>query len=109
MTSRTLDVAIVQAGELTEDLLGNLAGLAALVRAAAAPDDGTTPDLVVLPELITTPYFCTSHEVDRTSWAETIPGDATDLFAHSRENSDAPSPSVSSNVPPTTSPTTPSS
>ncbi|MBS9373060.1 carbon-nitrogen hydrolase family protein [Rhodococcus sp. B50] len=81
MTSRTLDIAIVQAGELTEDLLGNLAGLAALVRAAAAPDgDGTTPDLVVLPELITTPYFCTSHEVDRTSWAETIPGDATDLF-----------------------------
>ena len=81
MTSRTLDVAIVQAGELTEDLLGNLAGLAALVRAAAAPDgDGTTPDLLVLPELITTPYFCTSHEIDRTSWAETIPGDATDLF-----------------------------
>ncbi len=81
MTSRTLDVAIVQAGELTEDLLGNLAGLAALVRAAAAPDgDGTAPDLVVLPELITTPYFCTSHEVDRTAWAETIPGDATDLF-----------------------------
>ncbi|MEU5843058.1 carbon-nitrogen hydrolase family protein [Rhodococcus sp. NPDC047139] len=81
MTSRTLDVAIVQAGELTEDLLGNLAGLSALVRAAASPDDdGATPDLVVLPELITTPYFCTSHEVDRTSWAETIPGGATDLF-----------------------------
>ncbi|UYP20247.1 carbon-nitrogen hydrolase family protein [Rhodococcus sp. Z13] len=81
MSSRTLDVAIVQAGELTEDLLGNLATLADLVRTAAAPgDDGTTPDLVVLPELITTPYFCTSHEVDRTSWARTIPGDATNLF-----------------------------
>lgn len=81
MTSRTLDVAIVQAGELTEDLLGNLARLAALVRTAAAPaDDGSTPDLVVFPELITTPYFCTSHDVDRTPWAQTIPGDATDLF-----------------------------
>lgn len=81
MNPRTLDVAVVQAGELTEDLLGNLAGIAALIRTAAAPDGtGTTPDLVVLPELITTPYFCTSHEVERTGWAETIPGDATALF-----------------------------
>jgi beta-ureidopropionase len=78
---RTLDVAIVQAGELTEDILDNLARLAALVRDAAAPDSsGACPDLVVLPELITTPYFCTSHAVDRTGWAQTIPGPATDLL-----------------------------
>ncbi|MGW3481553.1 carbon-nitrogen hydrolase family protein [Rhodococcus indonesiensis] len=81
MHPRTLDVAIVQAGELTEDLLGNLARLAALVRTAAAPDaTGAVPDLVVLPELITTPYFCTSHDVDRTLWAQTVPGEATTLF-----------------------------
>ncbi|WML64554.1 carbon-nitrogen hydrolase family protein [Rhodococcus sp. AH-ZY2] len=81
MHPRTLDVAIVQAGELTEDLLGNLARLAALVRTAAAPDaTGAVPDLVVLPELVTTPYFCTSHDVDRTPWAQTVPGAATTLF-----------------------------
>ncbi|MHD0278637.1 carbon-nitrogen hydrolase family protein [Rhodococcus aetherivorans] len=81
MHPRTLDVAIIQAGELTEDLLGNLARLAALVRTAAAPDaTGAVPDLVVLPELITTPYFCTSHDVDRTPWAQTVPGEATTLF-----------------------------
>ena len=81
MHPRTLEVAIVQAGELTEDLLGNLAGLSGLIRSAAAPSvHGIVPDLVVLPELVTTPYFCTSHEVDRTDWAQTIPGDATTLF-----------------------------
>ncbi len=81
MHPRTLDVAIVQAGELTEDLLGNLARLATLIRSAASPDvHGARPDLVVLPELITTPYFCTSHDIDRTDWAQTIPGDATMLF-----------------------------
>ncbi|MFF0816871.1 carbon-nitrogen hydrolase family protein [Rhodococcus sp. NPDC003318] len=81
MQPRTLDVAIIQAGELTEDIPGNLARLAGLIRGAAEPDSsGTGPDLVVLPELVTTPYFCTSHEVDRTGWAQTIPGPATDLF-----------------------------
>ncbi|EME16551.1 carbon-nitrogen hydrolase family protein [Rhodococcus triatomae] len=81
MQPRTLDVAIVQAGELTEDLPGNLARLSALIRAAAAPDSsGAGPGLVVLPELVTTPYFCTSHAVDRSGWAQTIPGPATDLF-----------------------------
>ncbi|GAB91227.1 carbon-nitrogen hydrolase family protein [Gordonia rhizosphera] len=81
MNPRTLDVAIVQAGQMTEDITANLNHLAALARSAAAPDDdGTVPDLVVLPELITTPYFCTSHDVDRTSWAQTIPGPATTIL-----------------------------
>jgi predicted amidohydrolase len=76
---RTLDVAIVQIGELTDDIPANLTRLGTRVREAAAPDEhGATPDLVVLPELITTPYFCTSHDVDRTAWAQTLPGPATD-------------------------------
>lgn len=81
MYPRTLDVAIVQAGELTENLLGNLVRLADLIRTAAAPDmHGVTTELVVLPELVTTPYFCTSHDVDRTPWAQTIPGEVTAYF-----------------------------
>lgn len=82
MLSRTLDVAVVQAGELTEDIGSNLECLADLVAdAAATSPDHPVPDLVVLPELITTPYFCTSHDVDRTRWAQTIPGPATDILA----------------------------
>jgi predicted amidohydrolase len=78
---RTLDVAIVQIGELTEDITANLTRLGARGREAAAPDaHGATPDLVVLPELITTPYFCTSHDVDRTAWAQTLPGPATEVL-----------------------------
>ncbi|MCR5979275.1 carbon-nitrogen hydrolase family protein [Gordonia jinghuaiqii] len=88
MTARTLDVAVVQIGELTEDIADNLSRLVAAVDSAATGGGsesggaeggraGSAPDLVVLPELITTPYFCTSHDTDRTSWAQTIPGDAT--------------------------------
>ncbi|KAA9157770.1 carbon-nitrogen hydrolase family protein [Amycolatopsis acidicola] len=76
--TRALDVAVVQAGECTEDLLANLARLTALVREAASP---AAPDLVVLPELITTPYFCTGNEIDRTPWAQPVPGDTTGVFA----------------------------
>ena len=75
--TRVLDVAVVQAGECTEDLSANLARLTGLVREAASP---AAPDLVVLPELITTPYFCTSHEVDRAPWAQPVPGATTGVF-----------------------------
>jgi beta-ureidopropionase len=71
-----LDVGVVQAGELTEDLEDNLARLGDLVRRAAGP----APDLIVLPELITTPYFCLGHQVDRTPWAEPVPGPSTGFF-----------------------------
>ncbi|WP_419222962.1 carbon-nitrogen hydrolase family protein [Gordonia sp. CPCC 206044] len=74
-------MAIVQTGQMTEDIAANLSGLCSQVRAAATPDEfGQTPDLVVLPELITTPYFCTSHDTDRSGWAQTIPGTATEMF-----------------------------
>lgn len=38
-------------------------------------------DLVVLPELSTTPYFCGSRASRYFSWAESIPGRTTDRFA----------------------------
>jgi beta-ureidopropionase len=38
-------------------------------------------DLVVLPELSTTPYFCCRRDDRYFAWAESIPGPATDTFA----------------------------
>nr|WP_281373370.1 nitrilase-related carbon-nitrogen hydrolase [Kineococcus aurantiacus] len=74
-------IGVVQAGGCTEDLAANLEVLAGLVREAARPDgSGQRPDLVLLPELITTPYFCTSRAVDRGGWAQTLPGPATEFF-----------------------------
>ncbi len=74
---QALDIAVVQIGELTEDVDHNLDRLVDAVEAAT---EGDVPDLVVLPELITAPYFCTSHDTDRTGWTQTIPrggGDRT--------------------------------
>jgi len=77
----TTTVALVQAGGMTDDLTGNLATLSELIRAAAAPDaTGATPDLVVLPELITTPYFCAGEGPDRGDWAQPVPGHTTTVF-----------------------------
>jgi N-carbamoylputrescine amidase len=76
-----LRAAVVQAGESTEDLAKNLEVLEELVRSAARPGEGPAPDLVLLPELITTPYFCTSRAVDRSGWAETLPGPTTRRFS----------------------------
>ncbi|SDU80579.1 carbon-nitrogen hydrolase family protein [Gordonia westfalica] len=75
---QALDIAVVQIGELTEDVDHNLDRLVDAVEAAT---EGDVPDLVVLPELITAPYFCTSHDTDRTGWTQTIPGAATARFA----------------------------
>jgi beta-ureidopropionase len=76
-SSRTLNVAVVQAGQLTEDIDHNRAQLGDLIPRTVAESGA---DLIVMPELITTPYFCTSHEIDRRSWAEPIPGPSTDFF-----------------------------
>jgi beta-ureidopropionase len=72
-----LKAAVVQAGECTEDLAKNLDTLETLVRQAAEGN----PDLVLLPELITTPYFCTSRAADRSGWAEELPGPTTQRFS----------------------------
>jgi N-carbamoylputrescine amidase len=40
-----------------------------------------TPDLIVLPELATTPYFCGSGEKRFLEWAEPVPGPTTQAFA----------------------------
>lgn len=38
-------------------------------------------DLVVLPELSTTPYFAGTRDAQYYSWAEPVPGPSTDRFA----------------------------
>ncbi|PRY17473.1 carbon-nitrogen hydrolase family protein [Kineococcus rhizosphaerae] len=76
-----LRAAVVQAGECTEDRGKNLDVLEGLVRAAARPADAPAPDLVLLPELITTPYFCTSRAADRSGWAQELPGPTTERFS----------------------------
>ncbi|HLS75321.1 MAG TPA: carbon-nitrogen hydrolase family protein [Nocardia sp.] len=74
----TTTVALVQAGGMTDDLAGNLAALSELITAAAAPDaSGAVPDLIVLPELCTTPYFCGGDGADRADWAQPVPGPTT--------------------------------
>ncbi|GAC01421.1 putative hydrolase [Gordonia namibiensis NBRC 108229] len=78
MMLQSLDVVVVQIGELTDNVDHNLERL---VDAVEGVTSGDAPDLVVLPELITAPYFCTSHDTDRTGWAQTIPGEATQRFA----------------------------
>jgi beta-ureidopropionase len=42
---------------------------------------GQRADLVILPELSTTPYFCCRRDERYFEWAESIPGATTDLFA----------------------------
>lgn len=78
---RRLRVGVVQVGGMTEHVASNLERLSALIREAACggSDPGGTVDLVVLPELITTPYFCAAGAIgtDRSAWAEALPGPTT--------------------------------
>ena len=69
-------VAVVQSGGCDEqDLADNVERLAELVREAATP--GT--DMVVLPELSTTPYFAgAAYDASYRSWAQPVPGPATE-------------------------------
>ncbi len=39
------------------------------------------PDLVLFPEMFTTPYFCGDHKHEYFDWAETIPGPTTERIA----------------------------
>ena len=71
-------VSVVQSGGCGPDVGQNLAMLGALVRQSAA--SGT--DLVVLPELCTTPYFASGpFDPEAKDWAEPVGGNSTEHFA----------------------------
>lgn len=73
-----LRVAVVQTGGCTEDVAKNRALLLEHFRREATPDT----DLVVFPELATTPYFCAAtRDPVWAAWAEPIPGPTTTAFA----------------------------
>ncbi|WP_069385911.1 carbon-nitrogen hydrolase family protein [Cellulosimicrobium cellulans] len=72
-----LNVAVVQTGSIPADREEAVAGLLALFREAAVP--GT--DVVLFPELITTPYFGLTGDEAYTAWAEPVPGPTTAAFA----------------------------
>jgi N-carbamoylputrescine amidase len=76
-STRTLRVAVVQTGNVPEDHTLAVDQLLALFEEKAAPD----VDLVVFPELATTPYFCGTTDDSYKSWAQTIPGPDTERFA----------------------------
>ena len=80
----TLRVAIIQSGECGQDKERNVARLVGLIDVAAAGG----VDLVVLPELCTTPYMAATRDSQWYSWAETIPGPTTDAFAEAARRND---------------------
>ncbi|WP_432501041.1 carbon-nitrogen hydrolase family protein [Kineococcus arenarius] len=74
---RTLRVALAQTGQVPADRASALRVLLQRFRSAAEP--GT--DLVVFPELATTPYFGLTGDDAYKSWAEPVPGATSDAFA----------------------------
>jgi N-carbamoylputrescine amidase len=62
----------------SEDIAGNVRTLAAWTDRQI---DEHPADLVVLPELSTTPYFCCRRDDRYFEWAESIPGPTTEAFA----------------------------
>lgn len=72
-----VNVAIVQSGQTSPDRGQALERLLALFREAATP--GT--DVVVFPELATTPYFGLTGDDAYKAWAEPVPGPTTEAFA----------------------------
>jgi beta-ureidopropionase len=74
---RILNVAVVQSGGCPPDRATAVAGLLDLFEQAATPG----VDLVVFPELATTPYFGGSTDDVYKDWAQPIPGPDTDAFA----------------------------
>jgi N-carbamoylputrescine amidase len=73
---RRLRVALVQM-HMTPDAADNEARAEAAIRAAA----GEGAQLVCLPELFRTPYFCQVEDADLCDLAEPIPGPSTTRFA----------------------------
>lgn len=74
--SPVIEVAVVQSGETPADADAALDELIARFEQAA---EGA--DLVVFPELATTPYFCGVVNDSRKAWAQPVPGPATARFA----------------------------
>lgn len=78
MSTETLkNISIVQSGGLTGNLPADLSRLIHMFRKAAGPDT----DLVVFPELCTTPYFGATENDAYTAWAEPVDGPTVSLFA----------------------------
>lgn len=73
---RPLRVSILQTGSCGPDKDANVDRLVALADEAAA-----SADLLVLPELCTTPYFAGTRDPQWYRWAETVPGPTTARFA----------------------------
>lgn len=71
-------VAVVQSGGCGPSVSENLRMLGDLVRQAAAD----SPDLILLPELCTTPYFASGpFDPHAQEWAEAVGGPSTQFFA----------------------------
>jgi beta-ureidopropionase len=72
-----LRVVVIQSGQTPADHDVAVGELLALFRDAAGPE----VDLVVFPELATTPYFCGTTDDRYKEWAQPVPGPDTDRFA----------------------------
>jgi N-carbamoylputrescine amidase len=72
-----LRVSIVQSGGCGQDQAENVERLVGLIDEASAGG----ADLVVLPELATTPYMGATRDSQWYQWATTVPGPVTDRFA----------------------------
>jgi N-carbamoylputrescine amidase len=72
-----LRVAAVQQGPRSDDPARNLQELLEAIEEAAA----TRPEIIVVPELSVTPYFCGSSHLTYRAWAEAVPGRVTDAVA----------------------------
>ena len=76
MENRTVRIGLIQTA-VTEDTVRNLSHSRDLVVRAA--ESGAS--LICLQELFRTPYFPRLEDTDATGYAETIPGETTDLFS----------------------------
>lgn len=76
-SERDLRVVVIQSGQIPADHQQAVDELIALFGGVAGPD----VDLVVFPELATTPYFCGTTDDRYKAWAQTVPGPDTERFA----------------------------
>ena len=74
---RLVNVLALQTGAGTPSIRDNVAAMIDQIREACR---GERPDLVALPELCTSPYFCGTGEKKYLDWAEPIPGPTTEAF-----------------------------